>query len=189
MLLARKCALVWIAVLVPDPFLATLLSFLATVCVWALAIVWKPSDKQMQLRSLQTVLLTLHVMMLLQASEHARPATTTVLHALWLAFLCFVLCAAMCSAAVRALVSASYGAHIDLTYPSYVCVQVVMRKLLSAPVAMVQDAMQMKGSRAKEASKAAFISSYSSDKGMVSRVYRVNRASVTATHVRGGATK
>ncbi|MDR3411410.1 MAG: hypothetical protein P4L87_10800 [Formivibrio sp.] len=100
-LLARKCGLICIAVLVPDPFLATLLSLLSSVCVWALAIVWKPTKQQLQLRSLQAALLSLHALMLLQASGHAQPMTMTVLHALWLALLCVVLCVAVYSLGVR----------------------------------------------------------------------------------------
>lgn len=102
MLLGRKCGLIWIAVLVTDPFLATLFAFVSTLVVWAVAITWKPTVQQLQLRVLQTALLSLHVLMLLQASGHARPTTMTVLHALWLGLLAVVLCAALCSAAVRA---------------------------------------------------------------------------------------
>ncbi|MDR3410938.1 MAG: hypothetical protein P4L87_08365 [Formivibrio sp.] len=100
-LLGRKLGLIWIAKEVKDSFLASVLALSSTVCVWALAITWKPTKRQMQLRSLQMVLLSLHVLMLLQSSGHAQPRTMTVLHALWLALLCVVLCAAIYSAGVR----------------------------------------------------------------------------------------
>ncbi|MDR3413253.1 MAG: hypothetical protein P4L87_20255 [Formivibrio sp.] len=100
-LLARKCALICIALLVPDPFLSSVIAFVCTALVWALAMVWKPTEKQAQLRCLQTVILSLHMLLLLQASNHALPNSATVLHALWLALLAVVLCAALCSVGVR----------------------------------------------------------------------------------------
>lgn len=99
-LLARKCGLIWVATSLKDPFLSALLALLGSVAVWSLAVTWKPFPNQLQLRSLQTVILSLQLLMLLQASNHASPATTTLLHALWLALLCVVLCASVYSAGV-----------------------------------------------------------------------------------------
>lgn len=87
--------------MVKDPFLGSLLALLSTVAVWVAAVIWKPVYKQMQLRVLQAVLLSLQILMLLQASGHAQPSTMAVLHALWLAMLVVVLCAAVYSVAVR----------------------------------------------------------------------------------------
>lgn len=103
LLLARKCGLIWTAVAVKDPFLGSLFAFVLTVVVWVAAVTMKPFDKQLQLRSLQTVLLLLHTLMLLQASGHGLPTTMTVLHVLWLALLCVVLLACVFSAGVRTL--------------------------------------------------------------------------------------
>lgn len=104
LLLARKCALIWIAVSVKDPFLSSLLALLSGVTVWAVAVTWKPFPKQLQLRSLQTVILSLQVLMLLQSSAHALPTTMTALHALWLALLCVVLASSVYSVGVRSAV-------------------------------------------------------------------------------------
>ena len=57
----RKVVLILIAVYIDDALLATLVSLLSSMILWGIIVVWKPFTKQMHVRSLQAVLLTLQV--------------------------------------------------------------------------------------------------------------------------------
>ena len=60
-LMARKCVLIALAATVTDPVLATLLSLMVSLPLWALTVMWKPFAQQMHARTLQTVVMSQQV--------------------------------------------------------------------------------------------------------------------------------
>ena len=60
-LLSRKCVLIGLGAAVTDPLLASLLALASSLPLWLLTVTWKPFAKQMQVRILQTIVISLQV--------------------------------------------------------------------------------------------------------------------------------
>lgn len=99
--LLRKGALVFLATYLNDPFLSSVLALCSTVLLWFAAVLVKPTSKQLQIRTLQAVILMMQTLMMLQAGGRVTPAHMLGLHVTFTVLLLLIYCAVLTSMVVR----------------------------------------------------------------------------------------
>ena len=104
MLLAQKSSLIVIAYVVEERMQALLLSLGVSVLVWSGMVRWKPyRDLDHPSRIVQIAVITLQLLMVLQASGTATPRAMKALHALWVLLYTSLFLFLLVSAAVSPL--------------------------------------------------------------------------------------